>query len=313
MAENRATTLDWWAFRSRSSVPETRSAIEQAWARARGLKGGLTFVPRGGGWQGYESSDVICFGEMPVGLLAYGGAQQRGWCYASFTGKGLHWMGDYDQAADFLQHLTGYSLRRVDIALTTKDGSLTHDRVLAAHRSGGFSLGGRPPSLRQILPDDPRDGRTIYIGSRERDKFVRAYEKGWEMLGAMPIGLRDSCTIIDGVSPEKIYRIELELKPKTCDLPRDLIGQRDQYFAGAYPYLQEVLGIEPELLQIKPEKLPQIDLASALANLRYQWGSTLFTALTAHHGDLTTLWPKICGEHHNQRLVEAGVLLVDHE
>jgi hypothetical protein len=27
---------------------------------------------------------------------------------------------------------------------------------------------------------------------------------------------------------------------------------------------------------------------------------------------LTELWPKICGDKHNERLVEAGALLVEH-
>lgn len=311
MSSKQATTLDWWAFRARSSVPLTRLCLEAAWEQARGAKGGISFVPRGSGWQGYQSSDSILFGDVPVGLMAYGGQQQRDWVHVSITGKGLHWMGDYDAALPFFRDLDGYSLRRADIALTATDGSLTHEGVLKGYDDGGFKLSGRPPGLRQVLPADPREGRTIYIGSRERDKYVRAYEKGYELLSGLPVGLRDSCTSIDGHRPEDIYRIELELKPKTCPLPADLIERRDQYFSGAYPYLQQVLQVEPELLQIKPEKLAALDLEVALSNLRHQWGSTLFTALIAHQGDIGAVWDKVCGDHHNERLLAAGVLLAD--
>jgi hypothetical protein len=46
--------------------------------------------------------------------------------------------------------------------------------------------------------------------------------------------------------------------------------------------------------------------------LKIQFGPTLFTALRAYHGDMTTVWDKIIGDHHSQSLVEAGVLLVEH-
>ena len=54
-------------------------------------------------------------------------------------------------------------------------------------------------------------------------------------------------------------------------------------------------------------------LSAALENCRVQFGPTLFTALHAYHGDMTTVWEKIIGYGHNQALIEAGVLLVDHE
>jgi DNA relaxase NicK len=92
-----------------------------------------------------------------------------------------------------------------------------------------------------------------------------------------------------------------------------VIDRRDQYFAGAYPYLGQVLtGVESEALVMRRERGPQLDLALALECIRTQYGSTLFTALTAHHGDIGAVWDRICGKKHNQRLVNAGVLQVDH-
>ena len=63
----------------------------------------------------------------------------------------------------------------------------------------------------------------------------------------------------------------------------------------------------------RKERAPQLDLAAALANCRIQFGPTLYTALRAYHGDMTAVWDKVVGDHHAQPLIEAGVLLVDHE
>jgi hypothetical protein len=54
-------------------------------------------------------------------------------------------------------------------------------------------------------------------------------------------------------------------------------------------------------------------LAAALENCRVQYGATLFTALAAYGGDMTAVWDKIIGDHHSVPLVEAGVLMVEHD
>lgn len=305
------TTVDWWAFRSQGEPLGVLEACRPAFGDALGQA--LKLRPRGRGWQGYEQSADLLLADMPVGLLAYGGDAQRGWVHTSLTGKACAWVEDWDRALEAAEALPGYNARRVDIALTTTDGSVGHDGVLAAYRAGEFQPagGGRPPTCRQIVGESPTDGRTIYVGSRERDKFFRGYEKGYELAqGLFEKGMQ--VTHVDGVPIEDMYRLELELKAKTADLPADLIERRDQYFAGAYPYLGRVLEVEPEILVMRRERGPQLDLARALGNIRRQYGATLFTALVAHHGDFGAVWEKVCGTTHNAALVEAGVLMVDH-
>ena len=122
------------------------------------------------------------------------------------------------------------------------------------------------------------------------------------------------CTHIDGFKVEDIYRSELELKAKNTPIGWDVIERRDQYFAGAYPFCADVLpGVESDILQRRKDRAPQTDLAVALENCRIQFGPTLFTALMAYQGDMTAVWDKVIGSVHNQALLEAGVLLVDHE
>jgi phage replication initiation protein len=150
------------------------------------------------------------------------------------------------------------------------------------------------------------DGRTIYIGSRSGAKFLRSYEKGLQ--------LANGASHIDGVAVADWYRNELELKAKEGPLPEDIIDRRDQYFAGSYPYFQQLLcDVEPEILVNLRDRVPQLELAAALAHVRKQYGRTLFTALHAHHGDISAVWDLIVGRQHCYDLVRAGVLLVDHE
>ena len=72
-------------------------------------------------------------------------------------------------------------------------------------------------------------------------------------------------------------------------------------------------GIEPDILQRRPDRAPRRELEAALTNCRMQWGDTLYTALHAYNGDIGAVMDRIMGTKHSQRLLEAGVLLVDHD
>jgi DNA relaxase NicK len=93
-----------------------------------------------------------------------------------------------------------------------------------------------------------------------------------------------------------------------------VVERRDQYFTGAYPFCADVLpNVEADILQRRPQREPQMDLMAALENCRIQYGQTLFTALHAYGGDMTAVWDKVVGKTHSPSLLEAGVLLVDHD
>jgi DNA relaxase NicK len=152
------------------------------------------------------------------------------------------------------------------------------------------------------------------VGARASDKFFRAYEKGFEMIASMPASRGVEITKIDGFPVEGIYRCEVELKSESRPITWDVVERRDQYFAGAYPFCADVLpGVEADILQRRPERQAQRSLEIALANCRKQFGSTLFTALAAYHGDFLAVWDRVVGERHSEPLLAAGVLLVDHD
>jgi phage replication initiation protein len=301
------TTIDWLGYRSL----DTPGACIEALRAAYGTDGGLIKVtPQKHGKKGYQRLNVLSLDDFVIGDMAFGGDSQLGWVWIEITGKGCQWVSDWNRCEDAISNLAHLEYKRVDIALDTFKREVTHEKVVQAHTDGHFKTGGKPPSMRQIIPSDLQDGRTIYVGKRTQPKFLRAYEKGYETVKKLPKPL--TVDMIDGVPIADWYRLELELKNVNKPLPGDLIGRRDQYFAGAYPYLQSVLDVEPQVLKLSRDRGPQRALADMLEIIRAQYGSSIFTALTALGGDVGAVMDKIIGNKHNQRLLEEGVLLVDH-
>ena len=305
------TSVDWFRFRTQAQPMEGLEALRPLFGTMADC---LFLEPLGRGCLGFQQGAVIKLADMVVGRCDYGGEMQRGWVRWDLTGKGCEWVSRWDEI-DLVEALPRAEIRRLDIALTTWDSEIGHDLVVDAHTASRFCSGGRPPALQQITNSDPRAGRTCNIGKREgADKFFRGYEKGFELVGKLPPSLGDACTHLEGHPVEGIYRCEVELKAENRPIPWECIERRDQYFAGSYPFCADVLpGVEADILMRRPERAAQTELAAALQNLKVQWGQTLFTALAAYGGDMTAVWDKVVGKGHNVALVEAGVLLVDHE
>ena len=300
------TTIDWLTFRTKAEPIQALEALKPMYGIAGGLLN-LKSLQRGA--MGFQQAAAVLLGDMPVARIDYGGESQRGWARVAMGGKGCEWVQDW-AAMQSIEELPASEIRRLDIALTTWSGQVSHDSVVLAHSFGKFGTGGRNPDLQQITSSNPIAGKTCYIGNRKSDRFLRAYEKGYEMNAKAGGNL----THIDGHPIEDIYRTELELKASATDLPWSLIERRDEYFAGAYPFCAELLpGVDADVLQRRPDREPQTDLAAALANIKTQYGATLFTALYAYGGDMTTVWDKIIGTEHSKPLLEAGVLLVEHD
>lgn len=305
------TTVDWFRFRTQAQPSEVLQSLKPLYGSEANLLH-MKLLDRG--ILGFQRAAQIVLGDIPVGRIDYGGDSQRGWVRADLTGKGCEWVKDWEAVSE-VEALPSAQIRRLDIALTTWGNEITHEQVVQAHADGLFVTRGRPPVLQQVTSSDPRQGRTCYIGKREKaDKFMRCYEKGLEIAQKYQPKLPGLITHIDGSKVEEIYRCEVELKAESSDIPWEVIERRDQYFAGAYPFCAQVLpNVEADILKRRPERECRLSLAAALENCRVQYGATLFTALSAYGGDMTAVWDRIIGDHHNQALVEAGVLMVDHD
>jgi DNA relaxase NicK len=305
------TTIDWLRFRSQSEPCDGLEALRPMFGDY-GHKLRLQHLDRG--MLGFRSGALVALDDMTLGRVDFGGESQRGWCRWDISGKGCEWVQDWT-AAHAVEALPKAQIRRLDIALTTWAGEVCHDQVVSAHQAGRFVTRGRPPVMTQITSSDKRAGRTCYIGKREKaDKFMRCYEKGMQIMQNLLADVSLDKVRIEGSRPEDIYRCEVELKAVNTDIPWEVIERRDQYFAGAYPFCADVLpGIEADILKRRPERQPQTELAIALENCKRQFGPTIFTAMVAYGGDLTSVWDRIVGTEHNSKLLEAGVLLVEHE
>lgn len=301
------TSVDWLRFRTQADVLPGLEAIRSLYGEI-GPAVNLKHLPKG--INGFQRGAEVRVADMTIGRVDFGGEAQRGWVRWNLTGKACEWVRDWD-AVEEIEALPAAELRRADIALTTWQGEVTHDQVVKAHQTGRFTCGGRPPNLATVVNSDERRGRTCYVGKRGSDKFLRAYEKGYELAGKWA---SLNLTHIDGFAVEDIYRVEVELQAETRPIPWAVVDRRDQYFAGAYPFCADILpGVEADILTPRPERAPQHDLAAFLELVRVQYGNGLFTALTAFHGDIGAVWERIVGRQHHDGLLAGGVLLVDHD
>lgn len=309
MSHAQKTTVDWLRFRTQASPMEGLQAVRALYGD---LGPAVKLVHLDRGRDGFKQAAAVQLADMVLGRVDYGGDSQRGWVRWNLPGKACEWVRDWD-AVEALESLPAAEIRRLDVALTTWEGEVTHDQVTAAHQAGRFTCGGRPPDMQTITSSNERAGRTIYVGKREKsDKFFRAYEKGFEL--AAKCNAPGQVLAIDGHPVEDIYRCEVEFKAETRPIPWEVVDRRDQYFAGAYPFCADVLpGVEADILMRRPERAPQADLAAVLEHCRVQYGNALFTALTAYHGDMFAVWDRIVGKQHNEALLAAGVLLVEHD
>lgn len=308
------TTVDWLKFRTTANPYKTLDAVLPAFGSVADLL--ALGEPEKGkdGWLHRRS--VILSGDQKLASIDYGGESQRGWARFDMPGTGCEWVQDWAAMETGLQSIDA-QLRRVDLALTTHDGSVTHERVVQAHQDGQFSSGGRNPKRRDITGSDPRDGRTVYVGARDGAKYVRCYEKGFEVLNkcGIPENLKSACTHIEynGVGKVKVddlYRVEVEFKDVDKVLPFSMLTDRDSYFAGANPFCASLLPGAPER---KVMGLPDFNGKAALAvqleHCRRAYGAIIRTAILAH-GDESAVLAMIAGEGPSDRLISAGVLSI---
>ena len=281
------TTVDWLKFRTTKSPFETLAAVAPAFGTTADLLALGEPCKGRDGW--LHRRAVLLAGEQTLAQIDYGGESQRGWARFDMSGAGCEWVQDWQTMATALQGI-GAELRRVDLALTIHDGSVTHDRVVQAHANGMFSSGGRNPKSRIITGSDPRDGRTFYAGSRDGAKYVRCYEKGFELLSklGMPENLKQTTT------------------------PFTMLTDRDSYFAGANPFCASLLPSAPER---KVMGLPDFNAKAALAvqieHCRRAYGKIIRAAIMAH-GEEEAL-RMISANEPSRRLVEAGALTIAYQ
>ncbi len=249
----------------------------------------ITEVNSGG--LGYEfRKNIEKDGNLAMSVF-YGGSSQRQTMYFDITGKGCSYVNwDSDLNLSYLDELPGVLLRRIDIAVDFFHGEVNHDQVKQAYLDGHFINYRRSPKTKTVgAINDPDAGRTIYIGKRGQQLFLRCYEKGKKEFKPTNNPLPDW------------YRVELEFRPdKNSKFSLShIIKNRDSFFSGAYPFLAQILPLA-DPLRIPPPQRPGSSLELILEHIKKQYGPTLKTAIDIIGAD--EVLKTIIADHDNLRL-----------
>lgn len=312
------TTVDYLKFRTRSNPFEVLEALRPGFGTAADLVELGDPVKGKDGWE--HRRHLKMAGDVTIGAIDYGGESQREWVRVDVPGSGCEWVQDWSAIAGIVSVLKEATLRRVDIALTTFDGSVTHEMVVEAHEALQFGSGGRHPHRRVVTSSDARAGRTVYVGNRDGAKFLRAYEKGLEMLQKhVPGSVRSMVNQMEfnghGLANiEDVYRVEVEFKDADGKvMPWPMLVERDSYFAGAYPFCASLLPGAPERrVQGMPDFGAKMELLAQLEHARRAYGRIFRTAILAYGGDREKVFDMVTAEGPSDRLISAGVLTVAH-
>lgn len=224
-----------------------------------------------GGMFGFKNSARLGDG---AGVMAWGGASQKGVVYFSLMGQGCARVQDWAGVAAWLA-AHGAVMKRVDVAHDDFEGErVSVDWAVEQYRTGGFNAGGRRPRSECIGDwlegDEGKRGRTLGIGNRQSGKYARCYEKGKQL----------------GDESSRWTRIEVEWRAQDRFIPYDVLTRPGYYLAGAYPCLAFVNAEQAVIKTVS--KAVQVSFERAVENARQQCGKLVNLMLNVFEGD--------CGE-----------------
>lgn len=231
---------------------------------------GLTLASEWGKGRFYASRvSIRNAADEHVGLIEMGGATARkdgtATCRIELTGDGCKAYGAagsghaqrWLELRAKLESCAG-RLTRVDVCADDLTGLYPIRLAMQWLEAGRFDNRGQKPK-RQLIDDfDSGDGKTLYIGSRQSEKFLRVYEKGRE-LG-------------DKESPWVRYEAEFKASNRK-ELTLDLLRDPAAYMLGAYPVLAFIRAMA---LRIDPtDAAAAACWKSCRRHLKRQYGATL--------------------------------------
>ncbi len=198
-----------------------------------------------------------------LALLDWGGDRMRGRARLDLSGSACSRIGSMRRVHEWIHSLSEPVITRVDLAVDCLNGEFSVDDAKGWLEAGQFTAGeGRPP--RHSTPGDwlsptPFYGRTLEIGRRENGKMLRAYEKGLQLAPG---------------SGDKWTRFEVELRRRDRDIPLDVLTRCDEYFAGAYKCLAQMVEGAPQRISTH-QKEGDLSMDRLVHYARAQYGKVL--------------------------------------
>jgi phage replication initiation protein len=208
-----------------------------------------------------------CFklGNQPAknwGLVGLGGKTQARTILVQIYGEGCvaAARGWENRLFHWLQQLPRMRLTRVDLAIDVEAEFYSVEQANRDWEAGKFNLRGRLPRRERVNFDNPHEGRTVYIGSRQGGKYARIYEKGKQL----------------GDPYSNRVRVEVEWHNQQRLLPADMLVNTNQYLAGAYPLLRDLLQEAQPLMIPTQVKTHQIAYEKSIELIKRQFGAYIY-------------------------------------
>lgn len=222
----------------------------------------------------------------------------------SLSGTGCKKIDDWYKFHYWATKLNLAHISRIDLALDNFDKTITSQLIFDAYNNGKFRLPKSPnnPAIQTIQGKSGKGlnkGTTHYIGSRTSRKMARCYEKGHQVFGSGFTKEDDDyydmyeyfinshiSYSMDGykLTAEEYknwFRVEIQFMrvDKDCEIPLEILINRDEYFAGSYPFCKEILEMTTHSRIKRTPKEIEIDIFNSLKHCREQYGKSWADAL----------------------------------
>lgn len=321
------TKIDWLGFTVKPKIrtvgPEFTQShgdeVETVVALLRICWPGMMLERNNRGMPGYPESYSLIVDDVQYGLFGTGAVHGRH--FVSLTGTACKRL--TDELIELLyEALTipemDARLSRVDICFDVFSG-VTWDHAVRAYQQDRFKRprASKNPEFRKIESggNGQNFGRTFYVGKRDGEVMGRVYEKGLEIFARMPEELREQCiereASLEGEKFQADNWLRLEAEYKRVDkdrpLPFEMLLQRDQYFAGAYPYFAEVLGTSDGLRPVHVKSDVEIDMVNLIHHAKRSYGRLIHSmrdlGLSADE-----IVRELSSDRHNAKLLKSGII-----
>lgn len=236
---------DYLGFSSTANADAVKRCLVE---RVELLGGDQTATYRwlGHGKHWFDRTESLRVDGCQVGLVSWGGSQQRGWVHGELSGHGCGLISDWAIALSALRRLRDFRLKRVDLYRDTHSPALAFDATCDAYYCGHFDPcgAGRRPALTLVGTGSPRLGRTVMVGRRTSQKAYRGYEKSRAVAAKLPAVVAASYAQCSArpwsYDPYLHFRHELELKAVDSSLDEQILVSQETAFRRAYRYLDRV-------------------------------------------------------------------------
>ena len=211
------------------------------------------------------------FRNVSFGYVAWGGNRNKAGndtLCIHFTGQACESMNLLDAmgtvnlwgqfSAALMEH--NAAVTRIDIAFDDMAGE--HGGIGAAvgwYRQGGFTNGGRPPSICQHGDWINGHSRTFEVGKRANGKMLRIYEKGHQL----------------GDESDPWLRYELEIRAQDRVIPLSVLTNTDEVLAGSYPAMEWVVDCQPVSIPTIVKRRVRVTLDHLQKYARTSYGRVL--------------------------------------